>query len=576
MVSFHTDFIQNGGTYMVLQHPEGIHTKELSQVQCGMIASTKIPHLLHLNIKELDFKVTFQYDITAKRMLSHCLKSEKMNMTEFYTLLLQLVSALEDSKLYMLDHHNYILHEDYMFIDGSLQLGTLYLTYVPLQKPMSNEIQESLNRLISLFMTSVSHLEGNGLQQIVQFCRNDFFTIQGLKSLLIQLLAGNDNEEAATPKFKIELQMQEEVAEERSVVRSIDRSINRPLDRHADHSVDRSMPHPFFSISTAASSAKIESNAEHSEAEEDNPKSSSSMKTYVTLGCVVGSVLPWRLVYLEAPSTGTMFMCAAITVLLGITAVLYWIGKLSFLRNFGGQSIKQVPVFESIDLGSAMSSSKGKSRFAVEKLTGFIDSKRKSNTNKELWCLNASEAKEEIRTDDYNLAEHSIQKLQKPQTKQKQQIHTDVEAIREFKDRKNTEDYYAELSSRTEMLSSPRGQATVMLKPNSSKGSARQTTALFLERLAQGMNELERIELHHASFIIGRSSDVAQYVDETVGTSRAHVELMIVQDGCRIKDLGSKNGTVLRGEPMVPYKDYPLQEGDTFNIAGTSYKLCSD
>nr|WP_106766703.1 FHA domain-containing protein [Paenibacillus faecalis] len=38
-----------------------------------------------------------------------------------------------------------------------------------------------------------------------------------------------------------------------------------------------------------------------------------------------------------------------------------------------------------------------------------------------------------------------------------------------------------------------------------------------------------------------------------------------------IKDLGSKNGTILKGEPMVPYKEYPLQEGDTFLIAGGKY-----
>ncbi|WP_054956482.1 FHA domain-containing protein [Paenibacillus dakarensis] len=41
--------------------------------------------------------------------------------------------------------------------------------------------------------------------------------------------------------------------------------------------------------------------------------------------------------------------------------------------------------------------------------------------------------------------------------------------------------------------------------------------------------------------------------------------------GYKIKDLGSKNGTILKGEPMVPYKEYPLQEGDVFQIAGSKY-----
>ncbi|AET59691.1 fha domain containing protein [Paenibacillus terrae HPL-003] len=31
------------------------------------------------------------------------------------------------------------------------------------------------------------------------------------------------------------------------------------------------------------------------------------------------------------------------------------------------------------------------------------------------------------------------------------------------------------------------------------------------------------------------------------------------------------NGTVLNGEAMVPYKEYILNDGDTFKIAGVSY-----
>ncbi|MDH6675780.1 pSer/pThr/pTyr-binding forkhead associated (FHA) protein, partial [Paenibacillus sp. LBL] len=53
-----------------------------------------------------------------------------------------------------------------------------------------------------------------------------------------------------------------------------------------------------------------------------------------------------------------------------------------------------------------------------------------------------------------------------------------------------------------------------------------------------------------------------------VGTSRAHVELSREGGEYVLKDLGSRNGTILKGESMVPYKEYPLKEGDTFVIAG--------
>ncbi|MEC0180400.1 FHA domain-containing protein [Paenibacillus peoriae] len=42
------------------------------------------------------------------------------------------------------------------------------------------------------------------------------------------------------------------------------------------------------------------------------------------------------------------------------------------------------------------------------------------------------------------------------------------------------------------------------------------------------------------------------------------------------KDLSSTNGTVLNGEAMVPYKEYILNDGDTFKIAGVSYAYRPD
>ncbi|WP_422658085.1 FHA domain-containing protein [Paenibacillus sp. EC2-1] len=93
----------------------------------------------------------------------------------------------------------------------------------------------------------------------------------------------------------------------------------------------------------------------------------------------------------------------------------------------------------------------------------------------------------------------------------------------------------------------------------------------FLEVIIDDNGVSERVELHQQHFIIGRSAEVSQYVSQIVGTSRAHVEISRGTAGFKIKDLGSKNGTILKGEPMVPYKEYSLEEGDTFLIAGGKY-----
>ncbi|WP_460318170.1 FHA domain-containing protein [Paenibacillus sp. YSY-4.3] len=94
----------------------------------------------------------------------------------------------------------------------------------------------------------------------------------------------------------------------------------------------------------------------------------------------------------------------------------------------------------------------------------------------------------------------------------------------------------------------------------------------FLEKITSSGAGTERIPLSKGSFIIGRSEELAQYVEKEAGVSRAHVELMILEDACRIKDLGSRNGTKLNGELLAPYKDYPLEPGDSFTIAEVTFR----
>lgn len=121
-------------------------------------------------------------------------------------------------------------------------------------------------------------------------------------------------------------------------------------------------------------------------------------------------------------------------------------------------------------------------------------------------------------------------------------------------------------SNATVLLSAPvDGAAGGKNHPSGSAG-------YYLIREGEQGSPSERIELMLPHFVIGRSEEVAQYVEFSTGTSRAHIELARSKDGgYLIKDLGSRNGTKLNGEPMVPYKEYPLKDGDTFTIISGVY-----
>ncbi|MNZ94995.1 FHA domain protein [compost metagenome] len=96
----------------------------------------------------------------------------------------------------------------------------------------------------------------------------------------------------------------------------------------------------------------------------------------------------------------------------------------------------------------------------------------------------------------------------------------------------------------------------------------------ILKRSWRGQED--SIELKETSFKIGRAGEHASYADQASGVSRLHVEIEDVDGEYRAKDLGSRNGSLLNGQAMIPYKAYKLSMGDVIHLAGTegpSYEL---
>ncbi len=79
-------------------------------------------------------------------------------------------------------------------------------------------------------------------------------------------------------------------------------------------------------------------------------------------------------------------------------------------------------------------------------------------------------------------------------------------------------------------------------------------------RLVWGRRE---IALTPGENLIGRDHAAAAWInDESV--SRRHARIVVDEDGARLEDLGSKNGTFLRGR--VVSGPTPLQDGDEFTL----------
>ena len=75
-------------------------------------------------------------------------------------------------------------------------------------------------------------------------------------------------------------------------------------------------------------------------------------------------------------------------------------------------------------------------------------------------------------------------------------------------------------------------------------------------------------------FVIGRNPGMVNYVVNTTGVSRAHLEIVKQSNGSYgVKDLGSKNGTSINGVRIDANKIYSLKETDTVKFAKEEFSL---
>ncbi|TQS74625.1 FHA domain-containing protein [Ornithinibacillus gellani] len=93
---------------------------------------------------------------------------------------------------------------------------------------------------------------------------------------------------------------------------------------------------------------------------------------------------------------------------------------------------------------------------------------------------------------------------------------------------------------------------------------------LLIKQLDDGQEE--KIVVSANNFLIGRNAASVNYEEKAIGVSRIHAEIIQIDAASYgIKDLGSKNGSKLNDNVMVPYKIYALNENDKIEIGKANY-----
>lgn len=571
---FRTDFTLDRGTWMVLEREGGLPSGEVAAIEARMVQLHRIPRLVPIEIAERDFQVTFRYQISGKRMLSQAAKGSRLTIHDYYALLLQAAAVLDDSRTYMLNERNYILHENYIFIGVSY--GDAFFTYVPVREWKEKaSLQDEFRSLATNMLGYVDEMSGTGVQELLHELRKDDFSAQRLKLLLAGLAAGG----AAGGAPPGGLRAPSGVAPGPAGAAASPGSprgpepagLQRPArERQAPASPQRSAgfaaaPPPAAEAARAAaapwpqaSSAAGLHAAAAAPPEPPEPAAPLTPLTqraliYLLGGAALVLALIWRL-YMAKPGANMLYICLGLTILLANGVFVY----IKLWRP-------GAPLPHWLRRGQAKPQSR--SFAALEEREGWMDEDVESRWDTPLvpaWSSAAAAGQRFKADSDSDFAE-----ADRPETPR----HSSQEYIPLERKDDPADDYYRELGRHTVLMSSPNADATVFLN---AEGSSEARSLEKMPYLEVGMNgSVERIELREMPFTIGRIPGSAQYVAEGAGVSRTHLEIVRTDEGFAAKDLGSKNGSSLNGETMAAYKMYPLKNGDVIQVTKTEFTFRS-
>lgn len=519
------DFVYDQRNYLVVSKPDPITSADLAGIQINMLMSNPIPKLLPLEMDEVNLEVKLRYDLTSKRMLSYEFQSRKLSMSEFYRLLLQIVNVVEDSTRYMLDESNYLLHEEFVFIGQGMQ--DIYLTYVPM-KVMEKDMHpaDEMMRFLTQLVRYVDEVKGAGFQRLLAYCGLlDSYSLTGFKQELRQAM--EEGQRAAAPSYNAQplasersIQAQAPSPPEHSNRVAIAVENSGLTANPATKSVRKRIPKPVSPLGSSEQKVKP--------TEALPPLSQREM---IILGAVSLLLLAmvWK-VYTASPSEGMLLISLGLSLLIGDLAFIY-------IRLWR----------------------------PGRPLPSFI---RKQRQETDQHLEEARHQAQAGRQQSAAMKEASAASpifTEKPARQSASSSVVTPPAISKGASQADAS-YYHNLSMQTQLLSSPSQDATVLLAPQ-----AEMDIPHLIKR--DGGIPVEKIPLPGSSLTIGRNADSVDYVEDVLGVSRLHVQILLEDGQYAAKDLGTQNGTLFNGEKMVPYKQYPLNDGDVIRIIRSEFEF---
>jgi hypothetical protein len=180
------DYDQRNGTYLVvLLDPE--QSKQLIPHQLQMLLNNHIPQLVRLELDHQNDTYQLQYDLTAKKRLFQVLQTCPPSIIMFYEIAFRLVQTITNSRLYMLNYSQYILHGDFIYCGRDA--ADLYIVYLPIPSTYLVSIEQQLRLLLLRMLSTVDGVDGQyddheGIYRLMNILQAESYDLDELENVL--------------------------------------------------------------------------------------------------------------------------------------------------------------------------------------------------------------------------------------------------------------------------------------------------------------------------------------------------------------------------------------------------------
>ena len=139
-------------TYLVLEGSE----EEKEDYQSVMLKENDIPGILKTEVRHIDSRMYYNYDISGKKSLEAICEKTNLGYEEMRTLVQELSDTIWNLGKYMMDGNCLLLEPEYIFVEK----GHYYFCYYPSKE---NTSKESFHQLTEFFVREVNYQDEDGV-----------------------------------------------------------------------------------------------------------------------------------------------------------------------------------------------------------------------------------------------------------------------------------------------------------------------------------------------------------------------------------------------------------------------------